>query len=172
MMADISLVLLIGLFLTNDFFANDKGIRARLAPYNLDTLIRVPVPARQILHLEIDENGIMVENEYTYPEGLREAIKSWYYRGQYLSPDKTYYIMINVSRSASYEDYLTAIDGVRSAHHKLKENLALKYFKQPYADLPLEDRRAIVKRIRVEVVEQQETITPEGELTLPLWFAN
>ena len=175
--ADISFMLLI-FFLVTSSMDSDKGLARQLPPLQNEQMEQeLRVKERNVLRIGLDaDNRLLCNGEPTDAETLTRrvvefvankagdpslpemSVREVNFMGRCEVSDR-HVLLLQVSRSARYEAYFQVQDAIARAYNQLRDGLAMRQFRQPYAKCTAEQRSAVAmvypQRISEEVQEEQ-----------------
>ena len=159
-MADIAFLLLI-FFLVTTTIMNETGIRVRLPAWE-PWRISQPIPERNVLNILINSSDeLLVEQELTTVDGLKERTKQFIMNPQGLktlpSSPKKAVVSLKNDRSTSYQKYIEVYNEVKAAYNELWEESSKVRFRKSYADLSEVDKQDIRKDIPLIISEAEPT---------------
>lgn len=148
-------------FLMTSSMDTDKGLPRQLPPPQQEQEVELEVKERNVLLLRLDSvNRLTCNDEPVTHEELAERIKTFVanpaddpalpeksvrdvnYFGNHEVSDR-HILSIQVSRQTSYDAYFQLQNTIVAAYRQLRNELALKQFKRPYAKCTQYERDAI-----------------------------
>lgn len=168
-------------FLMTSSMDTDKGLPRQLPPPQQEEQVELEVKERNVLQLKLDENDkLTCNNEPVTHEELTERIKTFVanptndptlpeksvrdvnYFGRCTVSDR-HILSIMVSRETSYDAYFQLQNTIVKAYRQLRNELAIKQFKRPYAKCTQYERDAIGMVYPQRISEDVERGTGNGE---------
>lgn len=139
----------------------DKGITARLPPWQEGSLEINKLKARNILEVKVDQdNQLLVQGVPTSTDSLKEQAKCFIMNPEGKndlaeSPQKAV-ISLRNERGTSYKSYLKVYNEIKKAYEELWEAYCQKHFGRPYDDtLPANLRRQVRAAIPFMISEAE-----------------
>ncbi|MFT7602454.1 MAG: biopolymer transport protein ExbD [Saprospiraceae bacterium] len=159
-MADIAFLLLI-FFLVTTTIMNETGIRVRLPVWKVEGTPQ-PKAGRNVLSILVNASDeLLVENQITTIEGLREQTKQFIMNPERLktlaSSPKLAIVSLQNDRSTSYKKYIEVYNELKAAYNELWEESSKTRFGKSYTALNEADRQAIRKNIPLVISEAEPT---------------
>ena len=171
--ADISFMLLI-FFLVTSSMDTDKGLPRQLPPpQDEQTEKELMVKERNVMELRLDAaNQLTIDGEKATPEELQQRIETFVANtnNDPRLPEKSrrdvnffgttlvsdwHVIYIQAHRETSYDAYFQMQNAIVAAYNTLRNELALKHFRQSYAKCTPEQRDAINMVYPQRISEEQ-----------------
>ena len=149
--ADISFMLLI-FFLVTTSMDVDKGLPRQLPPLDPEKEeVVADISRENALTLQITEdNRILVNNEVTDIGQLRQRITNFLEKCE---QKNVHVISIDISRQADYNTYFSMQNEIVAAYHHLRNQYAMKRFKQPFDACNEEQKEAVRQYLPQRIAE-------------------
>lgn len=158
--ADIAFLLLI-FFLVATTIDTDKGIKAKLPPYE-EAPVELKTPKRNVLSVLINANDeLLVRGEEENVSNLKERTKEFV-----LNPDGNENLSMNPvnaivslksDRGTSYDAYIQIYNELRAAYNEIHEEIAMQRYHKSYEDLDFELKKSIRKEFPLVISEAEPT---------------
>ena len=158
--ADISFMLLI-FFLVTTSMDVDKGLPRQLPPLDPEQEETVADISREnALSIRLtDDNRIMVDDETTDVGHLRQRVTEFLLR---CKDKRQHVISIDISRQANYETFFSMQNEIVAAYHQLRNQYAMKHYKQPFDACTEEQKEAVRQYLPQRMAETYPTASKES----------
>ncbi len=160
-MADIAFLLLI-FFLVTTTISAEKGIMAKLPPYDDDPPQHVPVNTRNILSVKVNKDDLLLVKGKELSIGeLKDFAYGFimnYGKDDNLSEKpKKAIVSLQNDRSTSYEAYISVYNEIKAAYNQAWNEQAEKRFNDEYENLTIPQKKEIQKEIPLVISEAEPT---------------
>lgn len=146
--ADISFMLLI-FFLVTTSMDLDKGLSRKLPPVEKNKQEESLVNKDNIIKVYITGNNkILVDDEPSTLDELKDKLKKFVAR-----KGRNHLIQLQASENANYDTYFHVQDAIVSTFNLLKNQLAVKMFRHPYALCSAEEKDEVNRLMPQRMVE-------------------
>lgn len=171
LMSDLGFIMIIGWLVSYTIVRDDTGVAVTLRPYAYDTIVRVPVPVTDVLHVAIERRGVWLDGELFVgtTAALTSELTGWMDARAARRTGAHSYLRLSPARNAPYTAYLTTLDAVAAALRRRADQLAYPRYGRLFADLPAEKQRLVFYHsLAVRVVEDQPLIERGEDRRMPL----
>lgn len=158
--ADIAFLLLI-FFLVATTIDTDKGIQAKLPPYEEEPVDMI-IHNRNVLSVLINANDeLLVESENDEISNLKERTKEFV-----LNPNEKENLSMNPvnavvslksDRGTSYNAYIQVYNELRAAYNEIHDEIAMQRYGKSYDDLDFEFKKDIRSDFPLVISEAEPT---------------
>lgn len=160
--ADIAFLLLI-FFLVATTIDTDKGIMAKLPPYDdNESMCNMPIKNRNVLRILVNANDkLLVEGENDEISNLKERTKEFILNpsGDYTLSENPVNAVISLQndRGTSYDAYIQVYNELRAAYNEIWTEIAMQRYGESYDNLDFEFKKAIRSDFPLVISEAEPT---------------